>query len=95
MDYYSERYGFPKSISANMGAYYWGNGGMDGKCVIFVNMGRDSKWVLQRYFKNVEAIPGPKGVPYSTLSLVDRTVYVCRGLMIPADEFWKEMRSYT
>lgn len=95
MDYYSEKYGFPKSVSANMGAYYWGHGGMDGKCVIFVNMGRDSYWALQRYFKNVETLPGPDGVPYSTLSLIDRTVYVCRGLKIPADEFWKEMRSYT
>lgn len=73
-------------ISANMGAYYWGHGGMDGKCVIFVNMGRDSKWAPQRYFKKVEAVSGPDGVPYSTLSLIDRIVYVCRGLMIPADE---------
>lgn len=95
MDYYSERYRFPQSVSANMGAYYWGHGGMDGKCVIFVNMGRDGYWALQRYFKKVEKVPGPEGVPYSTLSLIDRTIYVCRGLKVSADEFWKEMRSYT
>ena len=95
MDYYSEKYGFPKSISANMGAYYWGYGAMDGKCVIFLNMGADGYTVLQKYFQAVEIAPAPSGVPYSSLFLTDRTLFIGRGLKIPVDAFWKAMQSYT
>ncbi len=95
MDYYGKKYGLPPAVSANMGAYYWGHKGYDGKCMICVNMGSESYWFLKKYFDNVKAFPGSAGVPYSTLSLVDRSVYVCRGLKIPADEFWVMLRSYT
>jgi hypothetical protein len=95
MDYHGHKYGLPRAVSADLGAYYWGSGGMDGKCVIFVNMGSGSYWDLQKYFEDVQLIPASAGVPYSTLSLVDRSIFVCRGLKISAEEFWKAMRGVT
>lgn len=93
MDYYGRKYGLPHAVSANLGAYYWGTGGMNGKCVIFVNM--MSSWELYGYFKDVRIYRGSAGVRYSTLSLGDRSIFVCRGVKIPVEEFWKAMRSAT
>lgn len=95
MDFYGKKYGLPQAISANLGCYYWGYDGFDGKCVLFVSTGATSSWELATYFEDVHAVSGSSGVPYSTLSLVDRSTYICRGLKILVDDFWKAMRGST
>ena len=95
IDYYGKQYSLPPAISASLGAYYWGYNGYDGKCAICVNMGDDIYLTLKNFFEDVQTYPGSDAVPYSTLSLVDRTIYVCRGLKMPASEFWQLLRSAT
>ncbi len=95
MDYYGKKYGLPPAVSANMGAYYWGYNGYDGELIICVNMGADSYSFLKSIFNDVDTFPGSESVPYSTLSLVDRSIYVCKGLKIPVDQLWAALRSYT
>lgn len=95
MDYYNLGNGLPQAISPDLGCYYWGDNGFDGKCMIFLNMGSNYLWELESDFETVQIVTGSAGIPYSTLSLADRSVYVCRGLKIPVDEFWKKLRSAT
>jgi hypothetical protein len=93
LDYYNVKNGLPRAISADLGCYYWGYGGFDGKCLIFVPAGSFDYWELELDFKTVQIISGSAGVRYSTLSLADRSIYICRDLKIPVEEFWKKMRS--
>jgi hypothetical protein len=96
MDYYGKKYGFPQAISAELGCYYMGYNGFDGKCLIVVNIGYNSYSDLKTAFEDVQVFTGGTAVvPYSTLSLADVSVYVCRGLKIPVDDFWNALRSST
>ncbi len=95
MDYCGKKYGLPPAISANMGAYYWGFDGYDGRCVIFVNPGPDFYGKLQDYFKDVKTVLGPAAAPYSLLTGAYRYIYICRGLKISTDLFWGILRTYT
>jgi 4-amino-4-deoxy-L-arabinose transferase-like glycosyltransferase len=95
MDYYDRKDGLPEAISPDLGCYYWGDNNFDGKCMLFLNMGSNYFWELESDFETVQIVSGSAGVPYSTLSLGDRSIFICRGLKIPVEEFWKKMRSAT
>ena len=92
IDYYSEKYAIPQSISGHLSHYYWGYDGYNGKCLIIIGLRYYTVPSLKYVFEEVSVEKGPN-TKYASSYENDVPIYICKGLKKPLDEFWESVRS--
>ncbi len=92
IDYYSEKYDIPHAISGHLSHYHWGYGGYDGRCLIIFGLRNYTVSSLGIIFEEVSDVKGPH-TEFASSYENDIPIYICKGLKISLDEFWKSMRS--
>ncbi len=86
LEYYSRQYDLPPIACAHNNYYLWGPPTRLGEVMIVVGFGRDD---LEAVFAEVEAA-AEAVTPFALES--PRTVWLCRGLLVPAGEAWERAK---
>ncbi|MDB4939686.1 MAG: glycosyl transferase, family 39 [Candidatus Doudnabacteria bacterium] len=87
VDFFGPKFGLPPVISAHQNFYLWGPGNHDINTIILLgfNQTRAEKLCTQ-----VEAA-GTVGQPYA-MTEEHFTIYLCRGLKLPLNEIWPQVK---
>jgi len=89
IDHYGPGLGLPKAISGHLTYWYWGPRDADGSVVIVLG---DRPERLEELFAHVDLaayIYHPLAMPRWT-----QPVWVCRGLKIPMEKLWAQVKSF-
>lgn len=90
IDVFGRRFGLPPAISGHNNYYLWGPRGHDGSVLIAV--GGDAR----RYgalFRSVE-IAGRTEAPYAMPYETGKPIYVLRGMKMPLQAYWPQVKTY-
>ena len=82
--------GLPPAIAGHNNYFVWGPRGHDGSVIIII--GGDTRHYadLFRSTEVVGRISSTYAMPYET----DQPIYVLRGMKMPLQEYWPQMKSY-
>ncbi len=90
IDFYSKKYGLPKSIGPHNNYWLWGPRNYDGELVII--LGGDLKGKTDK-FESVtiaDTVRSAYAMPYEN----NLAIYVCRNLKIPLKDLWPKLKHY-
>jgi 4-amino-4-deoxy-L-arabinose transferase-like glycosyltransferase len=88
IDYYSERYELPASISKGSSYWLWGYRDYDGSCMVVAGLNDEA---IARFYNIV--IPGASyHVPYARED--DTAIYIASDPKLPIDSLWQILRAY-
>ncbi len=90
IDFYSKKYGLPKSIGPHNNYWLWGPRGYNGELVIV--LGGDLKGKTDK-FESVtiaDTVRSAYAMPYEN----NLAIYVCRNLKMPLKELWPQLKHY-
>jgi len=90
IDFFGKHYGLPKSIGGHNSYWVWGPREYTGDVVIVLGGSLRSR---QEVFTSVEAagtVSCPHCMPYED----SLSIYVCRGLRVSPDNFWRRVKHY-
>jgi len=90
IDFYSKKYGMPKSIGSHNNYWLWGPRNYNGDLVIV--LGGDLKSKTDR-FESVtiaDTVRSAYAMPYEN----NLAIYVCRHLKMPLKELWPQLKHY-
>jgi hypothetical protein len=90
IDVFGRRLGLPPAISGHNSYYLWGPRGHDGSVMIIIG-GKPAHYAA--LFRSVEVaghIDTPLAMPYET----DQPIYVLRGMKIPLEQYWPQVKKY-
>jgi 4-amino-4-deoxy-L-arabinose transferase-like glycosyltransferase len=90
IDLFGRRLGLPPAISGHNNYYLWGPRGHDGSVIIIIG---GSKEHYQELFDSIEIagrITTPYAMPYET----DQPIYVLRGMKLPLQDYWPQVKFY-
>jgi len=90
IDVFGPRLGLPPAIAGHNNYYIWGPRGHDGSVVIII--GGDTRHYAE-LFRSIEVagrITTAYAMPYET----DQPIYVLRGMKVPLQEFWPQVKRY-
>jgi hypothetical protein len=89
IDFFGPKYGLPKSISAHQNYWYWGPRNYTGESVILLHWRRSS---AEKYCNNF--VEGPTlNNPWST-GEERYTIWLCKGMHPPLQEFWPDLKNW-
>lgn len=89
IDFFGPQYGLPKSISAHQNYWYWGPRNYTGESVILLHWRRES---AQRHCANV--IEGPKLDDPWSMEEEQYTIWLCKGMNPPLQDFWADLKHW-
>jgi Dolichyl-phosphate-mannose-protein mannosyltransferase len=90
IDVFGRRLGLPAAISGHNNYYLWGPRDHDGSVVIIVG---GSTQHYAELFNSVE-IAGRIATPYAMPYETDKPIYVLRGMMMPLQDYWPQVKVY-
>lgn len=89
IDFFGAKYGLPKSISAHQNYWYWGPRDYTGESVILLHWPRRS---AEKHCASV--VEGPTlNHPWS-MREEQYTIWLCRGMRPPLQEFWTDLKHW-
>ncbi len=92
INFFGRRFGLPRAISGHNNYFLWGNEGPTGEVMLVYSNGL-SRPRLEALFQDVADIDHfqhPHVMPYQN----NRTLFLCRGLRKPMDQFWHSIKNY-
>ncbi|HEY3929555.1 MAG TPA: glycosyltransferase family 39 protein [Candidatus Koribacter sp.] len=89
IDFFGPKYGLPKSISAHQNYWYWGPRNYTGESVILLHWGLDD--VKENCTTYVE---GPTLDNPWSMDEEHYTIYLCRGMRPPLQQFWPRLKHW-
>lgn len=92
LNLYGAARGLPRAICGHNNHHLWGPGTADGGVMLVYHRGADPQR-LEALFASVEPV-GRFTFPNVMPEQQDRTLYLCRGLRKPMDEFFKTLRNF-
>lgn len=90
IDVFGRRLGLPAAISGHNNYYIWGPGGHDGSVVIIVGGSTKHYADLFRSFEIAGRIATSYAMPYET----GMPIYVLRGMKMPLQDYWTNVKAY-
>lgn len=90
IDYYRKKYDLPPAISGHNSYFLWGKGNANGNVIILVVSHPER---IAKYYESYETADTTRCrycIPYEN----NLPIYVCRGLKVPFDQIWNNMRFY-
>ena len=90
IDFFGEKYGLPKSIGNHNNYWIWGPGIFSGEIIIVLGGALEDK---QQRYQSVE-VAGTATCEYCMPYENNLSIYVCRGLKVPVDDVWKQIKHY-
>jgi hypothetical protein len=90
VDVFGGRLGLPPAISGHNNYYIWGAGGHDGSVIIIVGGSTKHYADLFRSFEIAGRIATLYAMPYET----DKPIYVLRGMQMPLQDYWPNVKAY-
>ena len=90
IDYYSDELDMPKSIGSHNSYWLWGSRDFEGEILILMSTDPQR---LENIFESVELFSEYSCnycMPYEN----NQRVYIARGLKIPVDEWWRDIKNY-
>jgi hypothetical protein len=91
LEYYAEELDLPPVLCGHNSYWYWGPGGASGSVVIVVD--DESEADLRRDFDEV-VTAGTKRCTWCMPFENDVPIRICRGLRLPIQEVWPEVRRF-
>jgi hypothetical protein len=89
IDFFGAKYGLPKSISAHQNYWYWGPREYTGESVILLHWRRAS---AEKYCASV--VEGPHLDNPWSMQEEQYTIWLCRGMRPPLQEFWPDLKNW-
>jgi 4-amino-4-deoxy-L-arabinose transferase-like glycosyltransferase len=89
IDFFGAKYGLPKSISAHQNYWYWGPREYTGESVILLHWPRSS---AERHCTTV--VEGPKLDDPWSMEEEQYTIWLCKGMKPPLQEFWPDLKHW-
>jgi hypothetical protein len=89
IDFFGPKYGLPKSISAHQNYWYWGPRNYAGESVIILHWRRQS---VEKYCTSV--IAGPVLDHPWAMEEEHYTIWLCKGMRPPLQEFWPDLKNW-
>ena len=89
IDFFGARYGLPKSISAHQNYWYWGPRNYTGESVILLHWPRAA---ADRHCSTV--VEGPKLDDPWSMQEEQYTIWLCKGMHPPLQEFWPDLKHW-
>ena len=90
IDVFGPRLGLPPAIGGHNNYYIWGPRGHDGSVVIIIGGSLEHYAELFNSTEIAGRISTPYAMPYET----DQPIYVLRGIKIPLQEYWPQVKRY-
>jgi len=90
IDFYARELGLPAAMSGHNGYWSWGPGKCTGDVIIVIGGGKDG---LESIFESVEqatVFTCPDCMPYEN----NKPIWVCRGIRVPIEKLWPEVRHF-
>ena len=89
IDFFGAKYGLPKSISAHQNYWYWGPRNYTGESVIILHWRRAS---VERNCTTV--VEGPTLNDPWSMQEEQYTIWLCKGMHPPLQEFWADLKNW-
>jgi 4-amino-4-deoxy-L-arabinose transferase-like glycosyltransferase len=89
IDFFGAKYGLPKSISAHQNYWYWGPRNYTGESVILLHWRRTS---AEKYCASV--VEGPTLDDRWSMKEEQYTIWLCKGMHPPLQEFWPDLKHW-
>jgi 4-amino-4-deoxy-L-arabinose transferase-like glycosyltransferase len=89
IDFFGAKYGLPKSISAHQNYWYWGPRDYTGESVILLHWRRSS---AEKYCTTV--VEGPTLDHPWSMEEEHYTIWLCKGMRPPLQEFWPDLKHW-
>ncbi len=89
IDFFGPKYGLPKSISAHQNYWYWGPRNYTGESVILLHWPRAS---AERHC--AEVVQGPTLDNPWSMDEERYTIWLCKGMKPPLQEFWPDLKNW-
>ena len=89
IDFFGAKYGLPKSISAHQNYWYWGPRDYTGESVILLHWRRSS---ADKYCTSV--VEGPTLNDPWSMQEEQYTIWLCKGMKPPLQEFWPDLKNW-
>ena len=90
IDVFGHRLGLPPAISGHNNYYLWGPRGHDGSVIIIIGGSTNHYAELFSSFEIAGRIVSPYAMPYET----DEPIYVLRGMKMPLQDYWPNVKAY-
>jgi hypothetical protein len=90
IDFFGPQYGLPNAISGNNSYHLWGPGNATGEVTLVITKQTEE---VSRFCESYEELArhhADYAMPFET----DLPIYLCRGLKMSMEEFWREVKSY-
>jgi hypothetical protein len=89
IDFFGPRYGLPKSISAHQNYWYWGPRNYTGESVILLHWPHRS---AEKHCTSV--VEGPTLDNPWSMKEEQYTIWLCRGMRPPLQQFWADLKNW-
>ncbi|HEY1878552.1 MAG TPA: glycosyltransferase family 39 protein, partial [Caulobacteraceae bacterium] len=90
IDIFGRRFGLPPAISGHNNYFLWGPHGHDGSVMIIIGGDPAHYAALFRSVEVAGHIDNPLAMPYET----DQPIYVLRGMNVPLQRYWPQVKSF-
>ncbi len=90
IDVFGRRLGLPPAISGHNNYYLWGPRGHDGSVIIIIGGSPRHYAKLFRSYRVAGWIDSPYAMPYET----DQPIYVLRGMKVPLEKYWPQVKHF-
>jgi len=90
VDVYGARYGLPPALGNHNNYWLWGPRGADGSVIIEIGGTRQKHLELFRSVEQAGELDAPYAMPYETR----QPIWIERGLKVPLDKIWPEVKHY-
>jgi hypothetical protein len=91
IDFFGQKYGLPKAISAHQNYWYWGPRDYTGESVIVIG-DRDPDALRNKWCESVSLVAEldhPYAMPYE-----NRAIWHCRGMRVNLQQVWPKLKSW-
>jgi len=90
IDVFGRRLGLPPAVSGHNNYYLWGSRGHDGSVIIIIGGSTRHYAKLFRSSQIAGWIISPYAMPYET----NKPIYVLRGMKVPLETYWPQVKHY-
>lgn len=90
IDFFGKRYELPPALSGHNNYWLWGTHGCKGEIMIIIGGDREDHLTVYEQVIELERTNNKYAMPYEN----NMPIYLCKGLKVPLNEVWEDVRMY-
>ena len=90
VNFFGKRHGLPRPISGHNNHWLWGPRGATGEVIILITDDQERAQTVFESVTEAAAIHHPYAMPHENA----KRVYVCRGLKLPMEQLWPQVKEF-